>query len=214
MGCSGAVIDDLNRRRELSAVPETYNVLNASMFTLADRMFVNADTFASLQILRSELHPNPQVQNSYTLPSGYKENLSVFGLFKQLACTPQGKIRLRQVFLQPTIDLTVIRERQRAISLFALAENESIVRDVQRSLKKIQDMRKVVSRLERGAKLIIFHASADHGLWRTLQRFAVHAVALRESLSRLSFPDGIVESVKKVMECPLCRDVTESLLVH
>lgn len=198
MGCSGAVVGDLNRRRELSTAPDAHIILSAQMFTLADRMFVNADTLASLQILRSELHPNSQIQGSDTLPSGFKENLSVFGLFKQLACTPQGKTKLKQVFLQPTVDLAMIRERQRSISVFALPENEGTVRDVQRSLRKTQDMRKVVSRLERGAKSTLFHASADHGLWRTLQKFCVHAVALREGVSRLSFQGEMVVSVETV----------------
>lgn len=178
------------------------------MFTLADRMFVNADTLASLQILRSELHPNSQIQTSDTLPSGFKENLSVFGLFKQLACTPQGKTKLRQLFLQPTIDLTVIKERQRAISTFTLAENEGTVHEVQRFLRKIQDMRKVVFRLERGAKSTLFHASADHGLWRTLQKFSVHAVVMRESLSKLSLPGGVTECVDRVTSCSFTCDGT------
>ena len=184
-------------------VPEAHDILSAEMFTLSDRMFVNADTLASLQILRSELHPNSQIQSSDTLPAGFKENLSVFGLFKQLACTPQGKTKLRQVFLQPTIDVTVIRDRQQAISHFALAENEGAVRDAQRCLRKIRDMKEVISRLERGAKSTLFHASTDHGLWRTLQKFSVHAISLRECLSRLSFPGGVVGSIDKVMSRPM-----------
>ena len=187
-------------------VPDTHNILSAQMFTLSDRMFVNSDTLASLQILRSELHPNSQIQSSDTLPSGFKENLSVFGLFKHLACTPQGKAKLRQMFLQPTTDLRVIRDRQREVSVFALAENEGTVRDVQRCLRKMQDMRKVVSRLERGAKSTIFHASADYGLWRTLQKFSIHAISMRECLSRLSFPGGVAGSVQRVMSQACKRD--------
>ncbi|SPN97820.1 related to MSH5 - meiosis-specific protein [Cephalotrichum gorgonifer] len=198
VGCCGAVIGDLNRRRELSMALGAHNVSSARMFTLSDRMLVNADTLASLQILRSELHPNPQTQSSNTLPGGLKENLSVFGLFKQLAHTPQGKAKLRQVFLQPTVDLTVIEERQRAISLFTLAENEDTVRGIQRSLRKIQDIRRDVERLERGAKSTTFHASADHGLWQTLQRFSIYAATVGEGVSRLSLPGERVESVEKI----------------
>lgn len=178
--------------------PDAHVPSSAKMFTLADRMFVNADTLTSLQILRSELHPNSQIRSSDTLPSGFKESLSVFGLFKQLACTPQGKTKLRQMFLQPTIDLAVIGKRQRAISFLVLDENEGTIRDAQRSLRKIQDMRKVVLRLERGAKSTLFHASADHGLWRTLQKFSAHAIAVREGVSQLSFPREGVPIVERV----------------
>lgn len=193
------MIGEINRLRELSITPSAHTPSSAKMFTLADQMFVNADTLESLQIFCSELHPNTQTQGSDTLPSGFKENLSVFGLFKQLACTPQGKMKLRQMFLQPTIDLAVIGERQRAITLFGLVENEETIRDVQRSLRKIKDMRKVVLRLERGSKATLFDASTDHGLWRTLQKFSVHAVAVRERISKLSLLREGVPMVEMVL---------------
>lgn len=197
------MIGDISRCGELATTSGAQIISSAQMFTLANRMFINAETLASLQILRSELHPNSQTQNSDILPSGLKENLSVYGLFKQLACTPQGKLKLQQIFLQPMTNLTAIMERQRAISLFASSENEGIVRGIQRSLGRIQDMRKVIERLKRGAKSALFHASADHGLWRTLQKFSVHVVALREAASQLSSPGGRVESVERVLNSPL-----------
>lgn len=220
MGCAGAVVSDINRLRELSIAPDAYIPSFAKMFTLVDRMFVNADTLASLQILRSELHPNTQTQGSDTLPSGVKENLSVFGLFKQFACTPQGKTKLRQMFLQPTIDLAVIGERQCAITHFALDENEGTIREAQYSLKQIKDMRKVIARLERGSNSTLFHASADHGLWRTLQNFSDHAVAVREGISKLSFPREGVPVIERVLgrvpppllKIPSLTDTTDRLL--
>lgn len=193
------MVSAINRLRELSIAPDAYIPSSAKMFTLVDRMFINADTLVSLQILRSELHPNSQTQGSDTLPGGFKENLSVFGLFKQFTCTPQGKTKLRKMFLQPTIDLAVIGERQCAITHFALDENEGTIREAQRSLRQIKDMRKVVLRLERGSKSTLFHASADHGLWRTIQKFSVHAVAVREGISKLSFPREGVPVLRRVL---------------
>lgn len=179
-----------------------HNILSAQMFTLADRMFINADTLASLQIFRSELHPNSQVQGLNALPSGFKENLSVFGLFKPLAYTPQGQTKLRQIFLQPTTNLTAIQERQQAISLFSSAENEGLVHDLQRALRKVQDMRKVFSSLEKGARSTLFYASPDHGLWRTLQKFCVYAVASRDSLARLFSQSEVAGTVERVINQP------------
>ena len=148
-------------------------------------MFINADAFASLQIIHTEFHPNGQTNSQHHTSAGTKENLSVFGLFRQLACTRQGKAKLRQVFLRPTTDLGVISERQEAISTFLRPENEETVAFLRRSLRGLQDIKRLLRRMEQGAQDIISSGPTDSGIWKVLHRFTLHAVMLREGLERI-----------------------------
>ena len=121
IGCAGAVLNYLSRRRTVEYLPGDQEALVAfrvgsiEMFSLADMMFVNADTLNSLQILQHEFHPNSHMQGPTKSSSGAKESLSVYGLFHQLARTPQGKQKLRQIFLRPSIDIDLIVERHKTI---------------------------------------------------------------------------------------------------
>src|SRR4051812_29226214 len=110
------------------------------MFSLSDMMFVNADTLSSLRIIQSESHPNSHMQGPNNSGSGSKESLSVFGLFVHLASTPQGKHKLRQMFLRPSVDMAVIGERLKTISFFLRSENQAALQKIRKSLKKVKDI--------------------------------------------------------------------------
>ena len=68
IGCAGAVLNYLSRRRTVEYLPGDQEALVAfrvgsiEMFSLADMMFINADTLNSLQIIQHELHPNSHMQ--------------------------------------------------------------------------------------------------------------------------------------------------------
>lgn len=110
--------------------------------------FVNADTLSSLQVIESESHPNSHNQGPAT--SGSKEGLSVYGLFHHLARTPQGKQRLRKMFLRPSIKMSVISERLDAVSILLRPDNAAPLDLLVKHLKRVKNIRTVMVQLRKG----------------------------------------------------------------
>ncbi|KAF2428685.1 hypothetical protein EJ08DRAFT_324329 [Tothia fuscella] len=182
VGCAGALISYLQRRRAAGYLPgdesahSFFQISTVKMFSLKGFMFVNNDTLQSLQIIQTESHPNYQNQG----PSAYgsKEGLSVYGLFHHLARTPQGKQLLRQYFLRPSVSLVTISERLDAVSVFVRPDNASLLEDLVKDMKVIKNMRTVLLSLQKGV-------SASQGgiatpAWLTLLRFAGAALTIRD----------------------------------
>jgi DNA mismatch repair protein MSH5 len=133
---------------------------------------INADTLAALQIMQSESHPHSHNQGPTS--SGSKEGLSVYGLFHHLAKTPQGKFLLRQYFLRPTLDLEVILERHRAVSVFLRPNNEAYMSDLIKSLKQIKNMKTVMIHLHKGMNSTLTNGGGiKSGTWSTLRSVSI-----------------------------------------
>lgn len=202
IGCAGAVLTDLNRRKAAAVFPDDLNaamkfrVKSVKMFTLSDSMFINADTLASLQILRSENHPNSQMQGPGKSQSGAKESLSVYGLVQALASTPQGKSKLRQIFLRPSVDLEKIHQRQQTIAVLLNPENAQILDSLSATLKKIKNMRRPILLLHKGVDLPTRHKNVHNSVWLSLFRFAKYAVELRETALSLFKSDQLEICIK------------------
>jgi len=111
---------------------------------------VNADTLASLQILQSESHPQSHNQGPTKASSGWKEGLSVYGLFHHLARTAQGKYNLRQYFLRPSLDVGIINERLDTASVFLRPDNSGPLNMLVKSLGQIKNMKTVMIHLRKG----------------------------------------------------------------
>lgn len=111
---------------------------------------MNADTLASLQILQSESHPQSHNQGPTKASSGWKEGLSVYGLFHHLARTPQGKYNLRQYFLRPSLDISIVNERLDTASVFLRPENSGPLNMLVKSLGQIKNMKTVLIHLRKG----------------------------------------------------------------
>ncbi|KAJ8127600.1 hypothetical protein O1611_g6036 [Lasiodiplodia mahajangana] len=217
IGCAGAVLNDIQRRRTMQYLPNdpdallAFRIRSVEMFSLFNSMFVNADTLVSLQIIHPEYHPNNLQRGPTGSTSGAKEGLSVYGLFSHLAATPQGKLKLRRMFLQPSIDIDVIRERQATISFFLRPSNADTVGDIRKDLKKIKDMKYMVSLLRKGIDIIGRKISVANSVWAVLQRFAAYSLRLRESLRALPNTEsvGIVKRVIQVVDLNQIRQVGE-----
>lgn len=162
------------------------------MFTLSNSMFINTDTLASLQILGSENHPNHMNQGSDNSKSGAKESLSLYGLFHVLTRTTQGKSKLRQMFLRPSVDLDLIHERQRTISTFLRPENSAEMGHIGTRLRKIKNIKTYLLQLKKGADLAGGRGTIERGTWTTLQAFSAYSIELRETVSRLQGADGLL----------------------
>ena len=112
--------------------------------------FINGTTLLSLQIIQSESHPNMFNQGPGKKTSSSKEGLSVYGIFHHFAHTPQGRSKLRQHFLRPSVDIDVINERHNFISVFLRPDNYNSLNTLSKSLKHIKNLRAVMVNLHKG----------------------------------------------------------------
>lgn len=182
-----------------------YRINNVEVFTPSDVMYVNADTLASLQIIQSENHPNSHMNGTAPSSSGSKESLSIYGLFHHLAHTPQGRQKLRQIFLRPSLDLFIINERLNTISTFVRPDNASILEGIVESLKRIKDIRAVIVRLKRG---ISDGSGRGFGIqgsgWSSIQSFTFHTLKILEAIRSLTDSETLLIT-KKVSAVQLNR---------
>ncbi|KAJ9212412.1 hypothetical protein DTO166G4_6043 [Paecilomyces variotii] len=191
VGCAGAVLTYLQRRRATEYLPSDpevnrLSVRSIEMFTLKGTMFINIDTLSSLQILQSESHPNAFNQGPGRTSSGSKEGLSIYGLFHHLARTPQGKARLRQLFLRPSIDLDTINSRHRFITVSVRPDNSPALEKMVSALKKIKNLHPVMINLRKGVsigggKVTGFKTT----VWATLLAFAFYGIDIQEALREI-----------------------------
>ncbi|KAF9890300.1 MutS protein msh5 [Aspergillus nanangensis] len=189
IGCAGAVLTHLQRRRATisSTTNENstsfYQIDSMEMFCLSGTMFVNARTLLALQIMDSESHPSMTSQGPGSRSSRSKEGLSVYGLFQRFAHTPQGRNRLRQIFLRPSIDLDVIRERHAFLGIYLRPDNFHPLEKIVKSLKHIKNLRYVMVNLRKGistgsGKITGFKTT----VWATLLAFAFYGIDIHDAL--------------------------------
>lgn len=145
-------------------------------------MFINADSLISLQILQSEYHPNSHQRGPTSSTCGAKESLSIYGLFQRLASTPQGRLKLRQIFLRPSLDLELIKARQMTISFFLRPGNVDAVSTLTKELRKIKNMAPSVALLRKGIDNPGRKVSVINNVWASLQRFASYTLQLIDTL--------------------------------
>ncbi|KAJ5332567.1 DNA mismatch repair protein MutS core [Penicillium brevicompactum] len=191
IGCVGAILTYLQRRRTVapSALeePSEYRIRALQMFNLQDTMWINSNTFNSLQIIQSESHPNMFNQGPGKKSAAGKEGLSVYGLFQHFAYTPQGRARLKQSFFRPSVDLVTIRGRHEFIGVFSRPDNLSAMEKITKALKHIKNLRPVMVNLRKGistgsAKITGFKTT----VWASLLAFAFYAIDIQDALQEVS----------------------------
>ncbi|KAI1047650.1 hypothetical protein LB505_013086 [Fusarium chuoi] len=198
VGCAGALLGDILRRRSAGFLPDgqvagvLFRVADIRMFSLNTYMYVSTDALLSLQILQTELHPNSQAWGPDANKSNSKESLSVYGLFHHLACTPQGRTQLRQLFLRPLLDLDIISERQRTIAVLLQPDNADKLAQLTSTLRKVRNMRTTLAQLRKGIEFPSAGQSFDRGVWATIQKFTTQALTLREMIGLFNGGSGIV----------------------
>ena len=152
--------------------------------------FVSPDTLLSLQIIQPESHPNAFNQGPGS--TGSKESLSLYGLFHHYARTPQGKVRLRQTFLRPSLQLEHINSRLDFISVFIRPENAIPLQKLSKSMSMIKNIRTVMTHLHKGINGgNQKHGGFRSGVWATLLEFAYHTIDIRDTLREVLGGEGL-----------------------
>ncbi|EAU38965.1 predicted protein [Aspergillus terreus NIH2624] len=218
IGCAGAVLTHLQRRR--ATISESsdqscgvFRVNSIEMFCLTGTMFVNARTLVALQIMESESHPSAINQGPGTKSSRAKEGLSVYGLFQRFAHTPQGRNRLKQIFLRPSIELDVIRERHAFISVYLRPENYNPLEKLVKSLKHIKNLHYVMVNLRKGistgsGKITGFKTTVWATLLAALRAFeAAQLYRVGRMIQEIVDIDGSEEQGRTVVKPGLDREL-------
>ncbi|KAH9210583.1 muts domain V-domain-containing protein [Leptodontidium sp. 2 PMI_412] len=201
IGCAGAVMEYIGRRKSIDYLPNdeaalvAFRIRSIEMFALSDMLFVNADTLASLQIIQSESHPNSHMQGPNKSTSGAKESLSLYGLFSLLAHTPQGKQRLRRIFLRPSVDLEVIQERLRTTSILIKPENESPLGKMVHHLRSIKDVRSVIVHLQKGTG-DNSGRGIRNGAWANIRSFTFHSLQILAAIREIKDSQSLIITAK------------------
>ncbi|KAJ5915628.1 DNA mismatch repair protein MutS core [Penicillium verhagenii] len=197
IGCAGAVLTYLQKRRAATTGMEqidgcAFRVRFMEMFSLKDTMWIGSNAFLSLQILQSESHPNMFNQGPGNTSASGKEGLSIYGLFRRFAYTPQGRARLKQMFFRPSLSLDVIQERHDFIGVFSRPDNMAALEKMTKGLKHIKNLRPAMINLHKGistgsGKITGFKAT----VWESLLAFAFYAIDIHVALQEISGADKL-----------------------
>ncbi|KAJ6109241.1 hypothetical protein N7486_001475 [Penicillium sp. IBT 16267x] len=197
IGCAGALLTYLQKRKAASTGMEHMNscafrVRFLEMFSLKDTMWIGSHAFLSLQILQSESHPNMFNQGPGNKSASGKEGLSVYGIFRRFAYTPQGRAGLKQLFFRPSLNLDVIRERHDFIGVFSRPDNMAALEKMTKALKHIKNLRPAMINLHKGistgsGKTTGFKAT----VWESLLAFAFYAIDIHVALQEISGADTL-----------------------
>ncbi|KAF3910543.1 hypothetical protein ABW21_db0201173 [Orbilia brochopaga] len=188
-GCAGAVLIHVRRRIKIQnpftdSDDPNDGVSRIKLWTMESSMFINADTMTSLQIFSSEAHPGVRTQNA-----GSKDGLSLFNIVNNTR-TSQGCHYLRQMFLRPSLDMAVITGRHSAIHTLSRPDNSNAIGGLNKSLKKIPDMTKTLTKLKKGGSTGGQARIESNGgqkkmktastrTWASIHGFACNAIKIR-----------------------------------
>ncbi|KAG8675491.1 hypothetical protein FPOAC1_001470 [Fusarium poae] len=177
VGCAGALLGDILHRRSAGFLPD--GQVAGVLFRVTDiRMF--------------SLSSYIQALGSNTNQSNAKESLSVYGLFQNLASTPQGRTHLRRIFLRPLLNINIISERQRSIAALLQPENADKLPQLASTLRKIRNLHTTFAQLRKGIEFPSAGQSFDKGVWGTIHKFTTHALTLRELIASINGGSDVV----------------------
>lgn len=154
-------------------------------------MFISSEALQALQIMQAELHPNSQTWGFDPNNTISRESLSVYGLFHNIACTPQGRSSLRQMFLRPTLKPSIISQRQRSISSLLRPDNSELLKQAGVILHKLKNIKLAMAQLRKGVNSPTSSTSFDRGIWATIRGFTAQALRLHELAAEFSDTDNI-----------------------
>jgi DNA mismatch repair protein MSH5 len=218
VGCAGAVLSYIQRRRATSYLPQDgdasgmFRVGTIEMFSLSESMFINTDTLLSLQIMSTESHPNAQQHGpaSKAGSGGSKEGLSVYGLFQHFAKTSQGRTLLKQFFLRPSQNKATIDERLDTTSFLVRPDNSDCLQRLSDSLGKMKNVRLYTVNLRKGINSgLNRNGKLATAVWPSLRQFAFHALKITDILVELEGARrlAVVRKVNEVFNKKLLAEV-------
>jgi len=141
ISAAGALIEWLEKRQAAVVGMQTpLMVQQLITLPLEGILVIDAVTYNTLQIFKADHHPS-----NFGIGKA-KEGISLFGLFSRCVSS-QGKNLLKQWFLSPTQDISIIESRLDAIEFFLRHENREFRRQLMLILKAIKDIPRILTRI-------------------------------------------------------------------
>ncbi|GAA5874385.1 hypothetical protein JCM8547_005384 [Rhodosporidiobolus lusitaniae] len=185
LGCAGALLGFVSRAKTSAGDLEAddFEVTGLELLKLDKIMHINSDALTSLQIFSDESHAS-------THSSATKEGLSLFGIVN-LARTPLARVLMREWFLRPSVELDVIKARQKAVECFLRSENQHITDAILSHFRLIKNVPRLLKTLSSGRGTL-----KD---WQSVWQVLYGAIMVRDALLSLVHARG-VEVVEKFLE--------------
>ncbi|KAK0861072.1 hypothetical protein LTS02_008063 [Friedmanniomyces endolithicus] len=187
VGCAGAVLSYLQRRRTTSYLPHDqasagmFRIATVEMFSLSGSMFINADTLLSLQSC-----PRSRIQTLSTRDRPAKDGLAERK--KACRCT---------YFLRPSLNLAVINERLQTISVLLRPDNTTPLDRLTESLSKTKDMRLATVNLHKGVSAgLNRNRGISTSVWPSIRHFVFYALGIQDALIELQGSERLAIRVK------------------
>ncbi|KAI8804753.1 muts domain V-domain-containing protein, partial [Cladochytrium replicatum] len=196
--CAGALLTYVAKARltgeiyaEDGASGREMEVTGVELFNLNKFVHVNMDAMCSLQIFCNEAHPGMHSKRT-------KEGLSLFGLLDNTR-TPAGRALLKQWFLRPSRDITVLRERHLTIQYLLRSDHSHNVNQIRDHLKHVKSITKTTFHLK--TKVAIHE-------WHSLVKFALYALKIRTAVQEFSSPTPpIVQKINQYFSYDNLREI-------
>lgn len=175
LGCVHTLLTYVERRRSVRNIHgEEYlqsMVQTVEMFLLHKTMMLSSDTFYSLHIFQDD---GPM--NAYP---GSGKSSSLFKILN-LCKTQRGKALMRQWFLMPSNDLSVIQARHEVIKCLDYTANVHFSDQLCQKLRLCGNMRRLMATLRRGK-----HGTVNGGEWKIVLNFVFQTLLISEVVTQL-----------------------------
>ncbi|XP_065657265.1 mutS protein homolog 5 isoform X6 [Hydra vulgaris] len=192
VSATGSLLKYLDQSRigiELEVGVQT-PILFLKTVTISNLILIEDHVFSALQIFHKELHPSV-----YKSGSCAKEGLSLFGIMNRTK-SQQGSALLRDWFLQPSKDISLIQNRLKAVAFFFNSRNVEIVVALQDALKNTKNILRILSKMKT--------TSISLNDWQTLYKTLFNAVCIADICKQLPQDIGVVNKI--------CETFTDKLL--
>ncbi|KAI8838294.1 muts domain V-domain-containing protein [Chytriomyces cf. hyalinus JEL632] len=196
VGCAGALLSHVSKHvlQCSESVDDNdcdFNVASIEAFHLNSHMILNQDCYTSLNIFRNEKHPN-------MFSSDNKDGLSLFGLLN-LTHSVQGKALLHQWFMRPSLQISIIRGRQMAVSELMARKNKNVVDTLRDAVACISNIPRICMKLKK--KLTVQE-------WEALLKCSFYCLKIRAASDQLtSAAAPIFEKIREFFDASLLKEV-------
>ncbi|KWU42860.1 hypothetical protein RHOSPDRAFT_35589 [Rhodotorula sp. JG-1b] len=177
LGCAGALLEHMSaaRARAGDLQGHAIELSGVELLRLDKIMIINSDALTSLQIFQDEAH-------AATHSRATKEGLSLFGI-ANLTRTPLGRAKMRDWFLRPSLELSVIEQRHDAVECFLREDNQHVVDAIRSHIREIKNTPLLLKKLGGGS----MHMKD----WQVVWKLTFVAIMIRDALVTLSHRHAI-----------------------
>ena len=174
---------------QMNLINRSYKIDNIKMKQPQKNVYINMKTYNSLSIFKEQIHPS-QIKGK----GRSKEGFSLFILYDSMICTSNGRKLLKNWFLNPTYDNSILEDRLYTVEYLLKRMSITDFDKLKKSLIKTYDMATVIRKFQAGT------STKDH--WRkvksTIENFQ-HVKNQLVSLAESSYSSEKDKSIPTIL---------------